>query len=99
MANKHRKVWKVIFRKPLLKKQTWPKLYSSFLNLKSDKNLTYREALNSLPYYRVCVISILYVPSNLREILRKYKMDSRQFKNGYDLVLSILTYKELIIKV
>jgi len=25
MANKHRKVWKVVSRKPLSRKQTWPK--------------------------------------------------------------------------
>jgi len=29
MTNKHRKVWKVVSRKPLSRKQTWPKTYKN----------------------------------------------------------------------
>jgi hypothetical protein len=30
MANKHRKVWKVVFRKPVSGKQTKPKFFTTF---------------------------------------------------------------------
>jgi hypothetical protein len=55
MANKHRKVWKMVFHKPLFKKQTHPK------NLLMKKN---REKLEPNSYINISTIEVymeLYV--------------------------------------